>query len=57
MFESFNIDSGELVEAIISGIPNRKDQILERLSEEMTVKEYNRLVQTLEGEKMKKHYS
>jgi hypothetical protein len=46
-----------LVEAIRSGIPNREDQILERLSEEMSVKEYKRLAQALEDEAMKKYYS
>jgi hypothetical protein len=46
-----------LVEAIISGIPNREDQILEILSEEMSAKEYNRLVQALKSEEMKKYYS
>jgi pyrimidine operon attenuation protein/uracil phosphoribosyltransferase len=54
MFESFHIGSGELVEAIISGIPSREDQISERLSEEM--KEYNRLALLLEGEIISKYY-
>jgi hypothetical protein len=54
MFESFHIGCGELVEAIISGIPSREDQISERLSEEM--KEYNRLALLLEGETISKYY-
>jgi predicted HTH transcriptional regulator len=57
ILESFNVDCGELFEAIRSGIPNHEDQILERLSEEMSAKEYNRLVQALEGKEMKKYYS
>jgi hypothetical protein len=46
-----------LIEAIISGVSSLEDQILERLSEEMSTKEYNRLVQALDGEEMKKYYS
>jgi hypothetical protein len=57
MFESFNIDFGELFGAIISEKPSLEDQILEKLSEEMSAKEYTRLVQALEGEKMNKYYS
>jgi hypothetical protein len=57
MFESFNIDCGELFGAIISEKPSLEDTILERLSEEISAKDYNRLVQTLKSEEMKKYYS
>jgi hypothetical protein len=57
ILESFNVDCGELVEAIRNGIPNHKDQILERLSEDMSAKEYKRLAQALEAEELKKYYS
>jgi hypothetical protein len=56
MFESFNIDYGELVEAFLSEKPCLENQILERLSDEMSAKEYTRLIQTLEVEAMYKDY-